>query len=229
MELVNKLKRAILAIGWGWTERLPVFLIKPAQGLIRLPRKIHLGRRMVFLGRSCATLGDVDVSQGIGRLPREKIKQNQRLPRNPQIKPYVRLPRDCHQTIPTSPKMINQTIFTSPKVKTPYHINISQGKNHTIFTSPKVKTIPSQHLPRNKTIRSLYLPSKKTKPTWHIPRKQNHTILTPPKFKPNNHNISQTDQDWPRLTKTEQDWTRLTKTGWRSQIDPAWPRLTNGV
>ena len=124
--------------------------------------------------------------------PKGKNKPNQHLPRNPQIKPSVRLPRDCHQTIPTSPKMINQTIFTSPKVKTPYHINISQGKNHTIFTSPKVKTIPSQHLPRNKTIRSLYLPGKKTKPTWHIPRKQNHTILTPSKlFKPNNHDISQ--------------------------------------
>ena len=138
-----------------------------------------------------------DVSQG------KKNKPNQHLPRNPQIKPSVRLPRDCHQTIPTSPKMIDQTIFTSPKLYKPYHLYVSQGENHTISTFPKeqnqtiltspwVQTIQSLRLPRNKTRPSLHLTSKKTKPSWHLPRKQNHTILTPPKlFKQNNHDISQ--------------------------------------
>ena len=69
--------------------------------------------------------------------PKGKNKPNQHLPRNPQIKPSVRLPRDCHQTIPTSPKMINQTIFTSPKLYKPYHLYVSQGENHTISKFPK--------------------------------------------------------------------------------------------
>ena len=84
--------------------------------------------------------------------PEEKIKPNQRLPRNRKIIPSLRLPRNkikLYQHLPSIKTIPSQLL-------------------------PRNKTIPSQHLPSIKTIPSLLLPRNKIKLYQHLPR--NKTI-----------------------------------------------------